>query len=172
MILLVISLFHLYLKRKTWIYIYRERDVWGFKGPGNRRLTVHICHQTLFVFWLLAELPPGIPQCPLASQQVRPEPCPSPPRSLESPLLCFTRSTDKTCATDPSPILYTSATRSFIGSPFSGCNVTGASYLDKDHNLCAQSKKLSLFPSHRQISHSMHPQTRTIKVCICIFLVW
>ena len=97
---------------------------------------------------------------------------PGPPSwSLESPLLCFTRSTDKTCATDPSPILYTSATRSFIGSPFSGCNVTGASYLDKDHNLCAQSKKLSLFPSQRQISHSMHPQTRTIKVCICIFLV-
>ena len=90
MILLVISLFHLYLKRKTWIYIYRERDVWGFKGPGNRRLTVHICHQTLFVFWLLAELPPGIPQCPLASQQVRPEPCPSPPGPL-NPLYCVSQ---------------------------------------------------------------------------------
>ena len=66
------------------------------------------------------QVPPCPPWCP-----------PSPLGPLNPPLLCFTRSTDKTCATAPPPYhtVYTgythsSAVRSFIGSPFSGCNVT------------------------------------------------
>ena len=52
----------------------------------------------------------------------------------------------------PPTILHCTADRRFIGSPFSGCNVTVRSYLPSDHNLCAQSKKLILCTCHRQIT--------------------
>ena len=52
----------------------------------------------------------------------------------------------------PPTILHCTADRRFIGSPFSGCNVTVRSYLPSDHNLCAQSKKLIPCTCHRQIT--------------------
>ena len=140
-----------------------RRDMSGFKIPKNRRITVHIWHQALFVFCLLAEVSTtGSPEEFLSAHLSLSESSPVPPWSplsplgpLNPPLLCFTRSADKTCAT-ASPILYTAVqSEALLGVHLVGV-MWRSSYLGGDHNLCAQSKKLSLCPSQRQISNPMH----------------
>ena len=139
--------------------------MWGFKGPENPRLTVHICHQALFVFWLLAELPQqaalrnsSVPTCLSAS--------PSPPRSPLVPWIhLYCVSQDRPIRHVPQPPPYYTPTvqpEALLGVHLVGVMWQGASYLGNDHNLCAQSKKLSLYPSHQQIRGSMHHQTRTM----------